>query len=255
MLAYSLDCSDSDRPLVIYLHGLGMAGWCWQPVADQLNGYGALIPDMPGHGGSAGIEWRSLTDSAQQVARVVDSMAPDRKIFLTGHSLGAYVGFILLSLRPNRFEGAMLSGFHVGHLKAPLLWKTAYMVNSVLMRMPLMTRLMKGRFATPDMALKFQTGIAQIRARTIRQGGFDVIAFRPPEIDQVSCPILAVAADREPKAIRRMPETLAARYPVVRGLVLKGRDHLWPLEDPDHYVHFLRHLIEATDDSIAALDR
>ena len=202
MLAYSLDSPDPNRPLVLYLHGLGMAGWCWQPVSSQLNGYGALIPDLPGHGGSAGIEWRSLTDSAKQVARIVDDIPAERKIFLTGHSLGAYVGFILLSLRPNRFEGAMLSGFHVGLLKAPLLWKTAYVVNSVLMRMPLMARLMKGKFATPDMAQQFQTGIAQIRARTIRQGGFDVIAFRPPSIDQVSCRILAVAADREQKAIR-----------------------------------------------------
>lgn len=239
MLHFTQTGSDTSRPLILYLHGLGIAGWCWQPVVEQMRSHDALIPDLPGHGGSADTPWHSLKDTAEQVARVVDTVPRERVIYVTGHSLGAYVGSILLTLRPDRFDGAVLSGFHVGRMKAPALWRAAYAINGALVRLPFVTRRMAGMFGTPEMADQYVQGIRSISARTIRQGGADVIAFRPPALDDIECHVLAVAADGEPDVIRRMPEALAGRYGAVQGRVLEGRDHLWPLREPELYAEIL----------------
>ena len=239
MLSFTQHGSDKNHPIILYLHGLGIAGWCWQPVVDQMHSYDALIPDLPGHGGSSAIQWHSLKDSAEQVARVVDMVPRERAIYVTGHSLGAYVGLNLLTIRPDRFEGAVLSGFHVGRLKAPTLWKAAYAINGVLMRLPFVARRMAEVFETQEMAAQYVNGMRHISARTIRHGGRDVVAFRPPALDDIDCHMLAVAADGEPDAIRRMPDALATRYGAVTGRSLEGRDHQWPLREPELHAEIL----------------
>ena len=251
MLRFTQTGSDTSRPYILYLHGLGIAGWCWQPVVDQMHGHDALIPDLPGHGGSAAIAWHSLKDSAEQVARVVDTVPRERAIYVTGHSLGAYVGSILLTLRPDRFAGAMLSGFHVGRLRAPMLWNAAYAINGALMRLPFVARRMAGMFGSPEMAEQYVAGMRLISARTIRRGGQDVVAFRPPALDDIACRVLAVAADGEPDAIRRMPEALAGRYGAVTARMLDGRDHLWPLREPELYAEILQDWFAVTDLAVA----
>ena len=62
MLSFVLDGPD-DAPAILYLHGLGIAGWCWDPVRAELTDFGALVPDMPGHGGSAAMPWETLAHS------------------------------------------------------------------------------------------------------------------------------------------------------------------------------------------------
>ncbi|MEM6974199.1 MAG: alpha/beta fold hydrolase [Pseudomonadota bacterium] len=241
MLSHVFEQPDGEAPIVLYLHGLAVGGWCWAPVRALLPENAALIPDLPGHEGSAAIPWRSLADTATRVAEVVDTLPPARPVHVTGHSLGGYVGLILLTLRPDRFASAMLSGFHVGKPPVPALLKLAYLANGLIFRAPPLLRRFVGVFDDPATARRFLAGAKVMDARTMYRAGSQVVDFVPPEgLDSLTLPILAVAAADEPAAIRRMPDRLARQHANIRGLVLDGRNHFWPINEPALYAGTLR---------------
>ncbi|MEM9972465.1 MAG: alpha/beta fold hydrolase, partial [Pseudomonadota bacterium] len=170
----------SDAPVVLYLHGLGIAGWCWEPIAEKLPDFAALMPDFPGHGGSASIPWVSIADTAARVGALVDSLPGDRPVHVTGHSLGAYVGTVLIASRPQRFRSAVLSGFHVGEIGSKLMLKLAYAANGVVFRIPPLLRRFARMFGDGAMAARFVEGAKLIGAGTIRRAGMQVVDFLSP---------------------------------------------------------------------------
>ncbi len=43
-----------DAPTLVLLHGVGTSGWMWRHLADAVGDeVHLLVPDLPGHGGSA----------------------------------------------------------------------------------------------------------------------------------------------------------------------------------------------------------
>lgn len=240
MLAHALTEPDDRAPVVLYLHGLGIAGWCWEPVWSALPDLAALVPDLPGHGGSAHIAWASLEDTAARVGALVGTLPADRAVHVTGHSLGAYVAALLLAAQPDRFASAMLSGFHLGAAERPFLLKLAYAVNGLVFRVPPLLRRFATVFGDAATAERFIDGAQAIRSRTIRRAGMQVVDFQSPLAPgTLRIPTLAIAADGEPGPIRTMPATLERRFEACRGVVLEGRGHLWPLKEPALYAEML----------------
>ncbi|MEM8761888.1 MAG: alpha/beta fold hydrolase [Pseudomonadota bacterium] len=229
-----------DAPVVLYLHGLGVAGWCWEPVSAALPDHAALVPDLPGHAGSRDIPWRSIADTADQLAALVDTLPADRPVHVTGHSLGGYLGATLIALRPKRFESALLSGFHIGALGNRRLLKLAFAINGLLWRVPPLLRLLAPRMGDAETTRRFIEGTRNIRPDTIRRAGSQVVEFKTPFAPgPLPCPTLIVAADGEPRAIRTTPDRLAAQHPNVTAKLLENRDHLWPLKEPKLYADLL----------------
>ncbi len=241
MLAHSLRDLDEEAPVILYLHGLGIAGWSWDTVTADLAEYGALVPDLPGHGASHETPWRSLADTAARVAEVVDTLPAQRPLHITGHSLGAYVGLFLLTLRPERFTTALLSGFHMSSPSHRTLLKLAYVANGLVFRAPPLLRRFASVFGDEAVKTRFIEGAKVIRSSTIRRAGIQVVDFEPPAgLDALTLPITAIAGDGEPEGIRSAPARLAERLPDVHPIVLQGRDHLWPLKEPGLYAETLK---------------
>ncbi|WP_162787112.1 alpha/beta fold hydrolase [Notoacmeibacter marinus] len=240
-----LSCSFHDKsdaaPMILYLHGLGVAGWSWDPVIGALREYGAVVPDLPGHGGSCDTQWRSLDDTAARVAELVDSLPEDRPLHLAGHSLGAYVGLILLTLRQERFASAVLSGFHVTPPPRPNLLKLAYVVNGFVIRVPPLLRRFAAVFGDEAIQKRFVEGAGAISSRTIRRAGIQVVEFKPPAgLEALSLPLMSIAGEAEPEAIRFAPDRLSRQLPNVYPRILHGRDHMWPIKEPQTFADALR---------------
>jgi pimeloyl-ACP methyl ester carboxylesterase len=81
-------------PTVLLLHGLGATGEVWDGLVDLLPG-AWVVPDLPGHGGSAPLPAYTFPDVAAAVADLVD---PAGTVVL-GHSFGGVVG-LQLAARP-----------------------------------------------------------------------------------------------------------------------------------------------------------
>ncbi|MEL6599773.1 MAG: alpha/beta fold hydrolase [Pseudomonadota bacterium] len=240
MLSFVLDGPD-DAPAILCLHGLGMVSWCWDPVRADLTDFGALVPDMPGHGGSAAMPWETLAHTADSVIDVVETLPAGRPVYLVGQSLGAYVGWLMLGKRPDRFARAVLSGFHIGHLRWRPLYRLAYVINGSMFAVPSLLWLFSGVLGDPQAGSRFVEGAKVIRPRTIRRAGIQAVDFRSPTgLTAPPVPLLAVSGSKEPGAIRLTPNRLAAENPNVDALVLDGRDHLWPLKEPVRYSAILR---------------
>ncbi|MEM8623672.1 MAG: alpha/beta hydrolase [Pseudomonadota bacterium] len=248
LLAHAWHGPKDDAPIILYLHGLGIGGWCWEPVWAALPDYGALVPDLPGHGGSVGIPWQSLAESAERVTDLVDTLAPDLPVHVTGHSLGGYIGALLIAQRPDRFASALLSGFHIGSIRYPRFLKLAYTINGAIFRFPPLLRRVSKMFGGEETAQCFFDGARIMSPRTIRRAGTQVVDFQSPfEDHRPSIPMTIVAAEREPASIRETPARLAETLPNAKGIVLDGKDHLWPIKEPLRYADLLTSHLNGAD--------
>jgi pimeloyl-ACP methyl ester carboxylesterase len=97
-------------PPLVLVHGLGGMASNWRLVAPALaRDWRVIVPDLPGHGGSARLaEAESVDPFARAVLAVVEveDAAPAPWV---GHSLGGLVGIRAAVLRPDAVTGLVLA--------------------------------------------------------------------------------------------------------------------------------------------------
>ncbi|MGB3311938.1 MAG: type I polyketide synthase [Nodosilinea sp.] len=99
-------------PLVLCLHGILEHGAAWDGVATNLanQGYHVIAPDLRGHGRSAhagpdgGYQLLDFLGDLDSLTQTLGS----QPFVLVGHSMGAVLGSILTSLRPERVQHLVL---------------------------------------------------------------------------------------------------------------------------------------------------
>jgi pimeloyl-ACP methyl ester carboxylesterase len=82
------------RPTTLLLHGLGATGEVWDGLVDLLPG-AWVVPDLPGHGGSAPLAEYTFAAVADAVADLVDPAGT----VVVGHSFGGVIA-LHLATRP-----------------------------------------------------------------------------------------------------------------------------------------------------------
>jgi 3-oxoadipate enol-lactonase len=95
-------------PPLLLVHGFGGAAWNFDELAPLLPGRRLLIPDLPGHGGSAPLPAPSLAGFADVLADLVvaESAGPADVL---GHSLGGVVALRLAVRRPELVRRLILA--------------------------------------------------------------------------------------------------------------------------------------------------
>jgi pimeloyl-ACP methyl ester carboxylesterase len=91
------------RPLLL-LHGFGGAAWNFAELVPLLPGRRLMIPDLPGHGGSAPLPAASLAGFADAVAGLLDGPAD-----VLGHSMGGVVALRLAERHPSLVRRLVLA--------------------------------------------------------------------------------------------------------------------------------------------------
>jgi pimeloyl-ACP methyl ester carboxylesterase len=97
-----------DGPPLLLVHGLGGAAWNFDELAPLLPGRRLLIPDLPGHGGSAPLPAATLAAFADVLADLLDAEGIDQADVF-GHSLGGVVGLRLAERHPERVRRLILA--------------------------------------------------------------------------------------------------------------------------------------------------
>ncbi|WP_420394093.1 alpha/beta fold hydrolase [Acuticoccus sp.] len=93
---------------VLALHGFGDDGRVFAPLAAQdLGPLEILAPDLPGSGASPPIAEPTIAGLAEAARKVATTLAPDRRIGLLAHSIGATVALDLVAAEPERVAALM----------------------------------------------------------------------------------------------------------------------------------------------------
>jgi pimeloyl-ACP methyl ester carboxylesterase len=94
---------DDGAPTVLWIHGLGESGLCFEGVLDRpgLTTWRHLVPDLPGYGRTA---WPHLVPSLADLADLLADLAADQArggpVVVAGHSMGGVVALLLAERYP-----------------------------------------------------------------------------------------------------------------------------------------------------------
>jgi pimeloyl-ACP methyl ester carboxylesterase len=231
------ESGEAGRPTVILLHGVGNNGSMWADLVAALPDYHCLAPDLPGHGHSRVIGWKSRDESARLVADIIERRASGARAHLVGLSLGGSIALELLSTRPELLDHVIVDG--CGAVRSPIAGPMKIGVSAIspFMRIAAVAGLVGRTFGVkPGEAL--DAFVAQMQA--VDPGSFRRAFADANDVTitanllSAPCRTLLVAGERELNHVRASNRLLAEHMPNAEARVMPGASHGWgPAQFPD----------------------
>ena len=103
---------DENFPYIVFLHGAGGHKSQWEAQVEYFapQGYGILVPNLPGHGSSEVIKQVSITQYAMLIVDLIKELNLEN-VILCGHSMGgAIIMEIMLKNKTKRVKKIILIG-------------------------------------------------------------------------------------------------------------------------------------------------
>jgi pimeloyl-ACP methyl ester carboxylesterase len=215
----------------------------WTDLMAGLPDYHCFAPDLPGHGRSRAIAWRSRSESARLVAQLIEERATGGTAHVVGLSLGGSVALEMLATRPDLLDRVIVDG--CGAVRSPLAgpMKVGVSVISPFLRFAPVSRLIGRAFGvTPGDGLDaFVAQMQAVDARSFRRAFADANDLRiTPRLLAAPCPTLLVAGERELKHVRASNRLLSERMPHAEARMMPGASHGWgPAQFPDIHLRMV----------------
>lgn len=245
-------------PAVVLLHGVGAGAWMWWRAVPDLADLHVLAVDLPGHGSSAAVPWRSLAATADGVAAVVAERAAGGRAHVVGLSLGGYVALELLRRRPAAVARAVVSGVTARPMPGRAFAGLQGRLLPALARRP-GPAMQLARTTLPDgPPEEWARIVASLRAMSpeaYRAALRDVAPWRLPD-DLAGCevPLLVAAGSQESAAVREAVTEIPRVVPGARGLLVPGGVHAWPVHSPHLFARIVRAWLLAPTPRVADRD-
>jgi pimeloyl-ACP methyl ester carboxylesterase len=254
-----------DGPPIVLLHGLGGLASNWRLVAPALAaGRRVIVPDLPGHGGSAALAEAPTIDPFAEAVLEVAAAEAALPAPWVGHSLGGLVGLRAAARRPDAVSGLVLaagagisSATRRGELTVIALG--ALRPGRLIGRQAqLVSRSRLGRTLTfgwwgvadpagfdPEMAEAFLLGPPQ-HTDTASAGRALVATDPRADLDRVRCPCLCLWGARDNWVPLRDGMEYARRlHAPLRTIADCG--HLLIGERPEAVVHAVREFVDGLE--------
>ncbi len=101
--------ADPATPTVLAVHGVSASHRSFGVLAEQLPGVRILAPDLRGRGRSNHLPGPfGMTTHAADLATVLETLAPGRRVTVVGHSMGAFVTLVLAHRHPDQVSSVVL---------------------------------------------------------------------------------------------------------------------------------------------------
>ncbi|MDP3899155.1 MAG: alpha/beta fold hydrolase [Mesorhizobium sp.] len=226
---------DPQSPAIVFLHALATSSWMWQEQTALLPDFRCLCVDLPGHGLSNAIAWRSFDDAADQIADVIRARSPNGRAHVVGLSLGSYVGLTLISRHADCVDRAVLSGLNV--LPLPHLWLMDALgyVMAPLLKTGFGARMNAKALNIPeDRVEAYRQSLRQVATRAFIDAGHEASRFAmPANLASVATPTLLLAGQNEHALIHDSMAALRATLPDATARWAPNAGHGWPGELPE----------------------
>jgi pimeloyl-ACP methyl ester carboxylesterase len=225
----------ADAPTVLFLHGGNVAGWMWGPQLPAFPDRRLLVPDLPGFGDNAHLEWLSVGDTADSLADLVAERC-DSPVDVVGLSLGASVGVELAARHPELVRRLVLASPTA--TPATRRQRAAARVQLAFWHQPAYWSATAGAWGLPeeDRELFVRTGLG-IRRETAERIVREVVAgISPASLERIAAPTLAIAGKRDARSVSRDSiELIRERVPGAEVRLIAGAHHAVNLEAPQEF--------------------
>jgi pimeloyl-ACP methyl ester carboxylesterase len=242
---YVRESGSSGQPSIVFLHGNGN-GTMWRAHMERLAGYHCLAPDFPGYGQSKGQEWVSLDRTAGEVIDLIRSRARDGRAHVVGLSLGGSVLIQLLSKSPEVVDHAIVDGAGILPSSGLTFMRARLHVMQPFLHTDFVIKTFARSFKVPsDGYEEFREGMLEMSPSSFTRSFLEALSLRDaPGLDEVTCPVLFVAGQKEAAAVHRSNVLLAGVMPHAQARVAPGVAHGWLAEAPALHLRMVKAWIE-----------
>ncbi len=246
-------------PSVVFLHGLGVAGWMWRDQIEALDrDFHCLSIDLPGNGESHETEWVTLSQSADAVAQVIrERILGDDGAHVVGLSLGGYVGIHLLARHPDLVRSLVVSGVTARPFRPRWLWWSVTRIIAAASSFDFVVRKSAQAMQLPDEVVPLYLRDARrLSSRTIRLVYDEVLSFRlPSELLQRQQPVLAVSGAREARQVLASLDEFPKHLPNATCAIAPEAHHAWNAEHPELFTSMIRQWASSSELSDGLIER
>jgi pimeloyl-ACP methyl ester carboxylesterase len=240
---------DSSLPSVVMIHGAGFdhSAWALHSRWFAHNGFSVLVPDLPGHGRSAGPALGTIAAMADWVSALLDA-AGGGKAHLIGHSMGSLIALETAARHPEKVSALSLIGTAATMTVGPDLLQAAEANDQAAIDMVSIWGLGFNAELGGSLApgLWMHGGAQRVLQRCAPGVLFsDLKACNtyqdaPAAAAKVTVPTTIILGEKDMMTPARAGRALAAAIPHARTIVLPGAGHMLMAEQPDELLAALQ---------------
>jgi len=240
---------DASLPAVVLIHGAGFDRTTWALHSRWFahNGFSVLVPDLPGHGRSAGPAFRSIAEMSDWTAALL-AAAGASKAHLIGHSMGSLIALETAARHPDKVSALSLIGTAATMTVGPDLLKAAEANDQAAIDMVSIWGLgfsaELGGSLAPGL---WMHGGAQRTLQYCAPGvlhsdlaACNAYADALTSAAKVKVPTTVILGERDMMTPAKAGKVLAAAIPNSRTVVLAGAGHMLMSERPDELLAAIR---------------
>lgn len=227
-----------DAPPVLLLHGGGVAGWMWDSLQRRLaGGHHVVIPDLPGHGRSAGEPYVSHADTTTALARLLAEVTRDRPAAVVGFSLGAQLALRLAAERPDLIDRAVIVSAQALPMRLSGAALRMVDASAPLARVRWFATLQSRQLFIPrELREAYIRDSALVSRQTLRAALTENLGFEIPTAwSHFPGRTLVLAGSRERRLMRDSAAAIHAALPGSELELVAGCGHGIPLQRPEWF--------------------
>jgi pimeloyl-ACP methyl ester carboxylesterase len=241
---------DPSLPAVVLIHGAGFdhSAWALHSRWFAHHGFSVLVPDLPGHGRSAGPALATIVAMADWISDMLDSAGRVAKAHLIGHSMGSLIALETAARYPEKVSALSLIGTAATMTVGPDLLKAAeandYAAIDMVSIWGLGFNAELGGSRAPGL---WMHGGAQRVLQHCAPGVLfsDLSACNSYEgslaaAAKVTVPTTVILGERDMMTPAKAGKTLASAISHARTVVLPGAGHMMMAERPDELLTVLK---------------
>lgn len=243
---------DAALPTVVFLHGAEQDHSCWNLQARWFahHGWGVLVPDLPGHGRSAGEPLPSIAALADWTVALLAAAGANAAVWV-GHSMGSLIAIdAALRHAPRVGKLALLGASLPMPVSEPLLdaarrdeAKAAALINAF-------SYSPAGQFGGNAVPGLWLLGVNRRLMERQKPGVFgcdmsacNAYARQPADLAGLRQPTLLIAGGQDRMTPPKAASALEQAIPDARLAVLPGAGHALMAERPDAVLDRLREFL------------
>lgn len=217
-------------PAALLIHGAGGSHLSFPDELRRHAAWNAIVPDLPGHGKSAGAGRGQIADYALDMLALMDALEIECAL-LTGHSMGGAIAQWLALEQGNRTQGLALI---CAGARLPV---NPALIDAIVAQPVETTERLLRWMWSPDAPTEMVAASAAILQETtpsviqrdfLACARFDIRA----RLDDIHAPTLVIAGESDKMTAPALSEELVAKLANAKLVRLAGGSHMAHLEAP-----------------------